>query len=112
MHYLLETLIMAHELDSKELVDFHEMVGVITIQLDTMYQLLIHKGYFTEAEFPAKMKEVQAEYQKVDFIKWDHNIGIVIRKGNIYEHIYSGAWSLAWNMVLEQNHSTLGKSRA
>jgi hypothetical protein len=29
-----------------------------------MYQLLIQKGYFTEAEFLAKMKEVQADYVK------------------------------------------------
>jgi hypothetical protein len=55
---------MAYELDPKELVDFREMVMVNTIQVDTMYQLLIQKGYFTEAEFLAKMKDVQAEYQK------------------------------------------------
>ena len=55
---------MAHALDPKELVDFREMVMANTIQVDTMYQLLIQKGYFTEAEFLAKMKEVQAEYQK------------------------------------------------
>ena len=53
---------MARELDPKELVDFREMVMVNTIQVDTMYQLLIQKGYFTEAEFLAKMKEVQANY--------------------------------------------------
>ena len=55
---------MAYELDPKELVDFREMVMVNTIQVDTMYQLMIQKGYFTEAEFLAKMKEVQADYQK------------------------------------------------
>ena len=55
---------MAHELDPKELVDFREMVMANTIQVDTMYQLLIQKGYFTEAEFLAKMKEVQADYQR------------------------------------------------
>jgi hypothetical protein len=55
---------MAHELDPKELVDFREMVMVNTIQVDTIYQLLIQKGYFTEAEFLAKMKEVQADYQR------------------------------------------------
>ena len=41
------------------------MVMANTIQVDTMYQLLIQKGYFIEAEFLAKMKEVQADYQKV-----------------------------------------------
>ena len=35
-----------------------------TIQIDTMYMLLIEKGYFTEAEFLAKLKAAQAEYQK------------------------------------------------
>jgi len=55
---------MAHELDSKELVDFREMVMANTIQMDTMYQLLIQKGYFIEAEFLAKMKEVQADYNR------------------------------------------------
>ena len=42
---------MAHELDPKELVDFREMVMANTIQVDTMYLLLIQKGYFTEVEF-------------------------------------------------------------
>ena len=53
---------MANELDPKELVDFREMVMANTIQVDTMYQLLINKGYFTEAEFFAKMKKVKADY--------------------------------------------------
>ncbi len=55
---------MAHKLDSKELVDFNELLMANTIQLDTMYQLLIQKGYFTEAEFLLKMKAVQIDYQK------------------------------------------------
>ena len=55
---------MAYELDPKELVDFRELVMANTIQVDTMYQLLIQKGYFTEAEFLAKMKLVQADYQR------------------------------------------------
>ena len=50
---------MAHELDPKEIVDFRELVMTNTIQVDTMYRLLIEKGYFTEAEFLDKMKEVQ-----------------------------------------------------
>ncbi len=37
---------------------------VNTIQIDTMFQLLIQKGYFTEAEFLSKMKAVQIDYQK------------------------------------------------
>ena len=55
---------MAHELDPKEIVDFRELVMTNTIQVDTMYRLLIEKGYFTEAEFLDKMKEMQADYQK------------------------------------------------
>jgi len=55
---------MARKLDSKELVDFNELLMANTIQLDTMYQLLIQKGYFTEAEFLKKMKEVKVDYQK------------------------------------------------
>ena len=55
---------MGTELDPKELVDFREMVMANTIQVDTMYKLLIQKGYFTEAEFLEKMKEVQTLYMK------------------------------------------------
>jgi hypothetical protein len=55
---------MARKLDSKELVDFNELLLANTIQIDTMYQLLIQKGYFTEAEFLSKMKAVQIDYQR------------------------------------------------
>jgi hypothetical protein len=34
------------------------------IQIDTVSQLLIEKGLFTEQEFYKKLKQVQAEYQK------------------------------------------------
>ena len=47
----------------KELVELGELLMVNTIQVDTMYQLLIQKGYFTEAEFLEKMKAVQMDYQ-------------------------------------------------
>ena len=53
---------MAQELNPNDIVDFRELVMANTIQVDTMYQLLIQKGYFTEAEFLAKMKEVQISY--------------------------------------------------
>ena len=55
---------MATELNSKEIVDFRELVMTNTIQVDTMYRLLIEKGYFTEAEFLDKMKEVQTLFMK------------------------------------------------
>ena len=48
-------------LDSKDVVEFKEFLLANTIQIDTMYQLLIQKGYFTEAEFLEKMKQVQAD---------------------------------------------------
>ncbi len=55
---------MAHELDPNELVEFKELLMANTIQIDTVYMLLIEKGFFTEAEFLVKMKKVKAEYQK------------------------------------------------
>jgi hypothetical protein len=55
---------MAELLDRKDVVEFKELLMANTIQIDTMYQLLIQKGYFTEAEFLGKMKEVQADYQR------------------------------------------------
>ena len=55
---------MAQLLDSKDVVEFKELLLANTIQIDTMYQLLIQKEYFTEAEFLEKMKQVQADYQK------------------------------------------------
>jgi hypothetical protein len=53
---------MAELLDSKDVVEFKELLMANTIQIDAMYQLLIQKGYFTEAEFLEKMKEVSADY--------------------------------------------------
>ena len=55
---------MAYEIDPKEIVDFRELVMTNTIQVDTMYRLLIEKGYFTEVEFLDKMKEVQTLFMK------------------------------------------------
>jgi len=34
------------------------------MQVDTAVQLLIEKGFFTEQEFLAKLKQVQFDYQK------------------------------------------------
>ena len=55
---------MAELSDGKDIVEFKELLMANTIQIDTMYQLLTQKGYFTEAEFLAKMKEVQMDYEK------------------------------------------------
>ena len=49
--------------DNPDIVTMEELIMANTIQVDTMYQLLIEKGFFTEAEFLIKMKEVQADYQ-------------------------------------------------
>ena len=54
---------MAQQTGQPELIPIHEFVGSNTIQLDTIYQLMIEKGFFTDAEFLTKMKEVQADYQ-------------------------------------------------
>ena len=54
---------MAQQLDQSDLVSMEELIVSNTIQLDTMYQLMIEKGYFTEAEFLVKMKTVQKDYQ-------------------------------------------------
>ena len=54
---------MSQQNGQPELIPIHELVGSNTIQLDTIYQLMIEKGFFTEPEFLAKMKEVQADYQ-------------------------------------------------
>lgn len=55
---------MAGALNPKEIVEFKELLLANTIQIDTMYQMLIQNGLFTEAEFLDKMKEVKANYQR------------------------------------------------
>ena len=52
--------IMTHETDHKSIED---LVVSNTIQFDTLYRLLIEKGYITETEFHEKLKEVQTYYQ-------------------------------------------------
>ena len=55
---------MAEKLDPEELVSFEELLVSNTIQIDTLTQLLIEKGFFTKEEFFQKLKRVQMEYQK------------------------------------------------
>ena len=55
---------MAELLDRNDVVECKELLMANTIQIDAMYQLLIKKGYITESEFLAKMKEVQADYHR------------------------------------------------
>ena len=54
----------AEKLNDKELVTFKEMLVANSIQVDALAQLLIEKGIITEGEFFAKLKQVQAKYQR------------------------------------------------
>ncbi len=54
---------MAEQLDSSELVNFKELLMANSIQVDAAVQLLIEKGFFTEAELFSKLKQVQTQYQ-------------------------------------------------
>ena len=55
---------MAEQLDPNELVSIRELVVANSIQVDAISMLLIEKGFFTKDEYFAKLKQVQAEYQK------------------------------------------------
>ena len=57
---------MAEKLDKSELVDFKELLIANSIQVDTVTQLLIEKGFFTKEEFFAMLKKVQLEYKSSD----------------------------------------------
>ena len=50
---------MAEKLNDKELISFEELLRANSIQVDTLSQLLIEKGFITEQEFYTKLKEVQ-----------------------------------------------------
>ena len=53
---------MAQELDSSEIATFKELIITNSIQLDTITQLLIEKGFITYNEFAGKLKQVQTDY--------------------------------------------------
>jgi len=53
----------ATPLDPNELVTFKELLIANSIQVDTAVQLMIEKGFFSEAEYFSKLKQVQAAYQ-------------------------------------------------
>ncbi len=54
---------MAQKLDDTEIVSFKELLMANSIQVDTLAQLMIRKGFITKEEFFDMLKEVQAEYQ-------------------------------------------------
>jgi len=60
---------MAEKLNDKEIVSYEELLMANVIQTDTVAQLLIEKGIFTEQEFFVKLKEVQGEWESKRAIK-------------------------------------------
>jgi hypothetical protein len=54
---------MGEKLAEKETVTFKELLMANAIQVDTLCQILIEKGVFTEEEFFRKLKQVQKEYE-------------------------------------------------
>jgi hypothetical protein len=55
---------MGKAADKSDLVSFRELLVANSIQVDTLTQLLIDEGLITEQKFFAKLKKVQAEYQR------------------------------------------------
>ncbi len=55
---------MAQQLNPNELVSFRELLMANSIQVDAICQLLMDKGFFTEAEYFTKLKKVQLDYQR------------------------------------------------
>ncbi|MHC4459317.1 MAG: hypothetical protein ACYS0I_19925 [Planctomycetota bacterium] len=49
---------MAQKLDDGELVSFKELLMASSIQVDALAQLLIEKGFITQAEFFTKLTTV------------------------------------------------------
>ena len=54
---------MGEKLSDKEIIRTEDIVVTQMIQIDTLVQLLIRKGIFTEQEFYTKLKQVQTEYE-------------------------------------------------
>ena len=54
---------MAKKLDKKDITTFEELLMVNVIQLDTVTQLLVEKGIFTQEEFFTKLRKVQYEWE-------------------------------------------------
>lgn len=53
---------MSEKLNEKEVVSFKEALISQMAHLDAITRLLIEKGVITEAEFFAKLKQVQGRY--------------------------------------------------
>jgi len=55
---------MAQALTENELVSFKELLIANSIQVDALAQLLIEEGLISKEKFFAKLKKVQAQYEK------------------------------------------------
>ena len=55
---------MGQKLEDRDLVTFKELLMANSIQVDALAQLLIEEGLINEEKFVAKLKQVQAQYQK------------------------------------------------
>jgi hypothetical protein len=55
---------MAKPLPEKELVSFKEPLIANSIQVDALAQILTEEGLITKEKFIAKVKEIQAQYEK------------------------------------------------
>jgi len=55
---------MGKAADKSDLVSFRELLVANSIQVDALTQLLIEEGLISEQKFFAKLKQVQAEYQR------------------------------------------------
>jgi hypothetical protein len=55
---------MAQKLDNSELVTFKELLMENSIEVDTVTNMCIELGIFTEEEFYKKLQEVQADHLK------------------------------------------------
>jgi hypothetical protein len=55
---------MAQKLDDSGLVTFKELSMANSMEVDSVTNLCIQLGIFTEQEFYQKLKQVQAEYAK------------------------------------------------
>ena len=54
---------MAEKFDPKELVRFQEILMANSIMIETLTQLLMEKGMFSNEEFFEKLTKVKTDYQ-------------------------------------------------
>jgi hypothetical protein len=57
---------MTEKLDPEQTVDFEKLLITTMIETQALAELMFEKGIITQDEYIAKLKQVQAEYQKAD----------------------------------------------